>query len=37
MSPGHAILLKGVTQTANLEIGVPGFHPIRHGALLLIQ
>jgi hypothetical protein len=23
MAPGHAILLNGVTQTANREIGVP--------------
>jgi hypothetical protein len=25
--PGNAILLNGVLQTANLEIGVPGFQP----------
>jgi hypothetical protein len=25
--PGNAILLNGVVQTANLEIGVPGFQP----------
>src|ERR1700687_5086254 len=25
--PGNAILLNGVTQTANLEIGAPGFQP----------
>jgi len=28
-SPGNAILLNGVTKLANLEIGVPGFQPIR--------
>jgi hypothetical protein len=28
-SPGNAILLNGVTQFANQEIGVPGFLPIR--------
>jgi hypothetical protein len=27
--PGNAILLNGVMQTANREIGVPGFRPIR--------
>jgi hypothetical protein len=25
--PGNAILQNGVMQTANLEIGVPGFQP----------
>jgi hypothetical protein len=25
--PGNAILLNGVMQTANREIGVPGFQP----------
>jgi hypothetical protein len=25
--PGKAILLNGVMQTANLEIGVPGYQP----------
>ena len=29
MSPGNAILLNGVMQFANREIGVPGFQPIR--------
>jgi hypothetical protein len=28
MIPGNAILLNGVTQIANREIGVPGFLPL---------
>jgi hypothetical protein len=27
--PGNAILLNGVVQTANREIGVPGIQPLR--------
>ncbi len=27
--PGNAILLNGVVQTANREIGVPGFQPVQ--------
>jgi hypothetical protein len=29
MLAGNAILLNGATQSANREIGVPGFQPIR--------